>query len=63
MRIEIVDHLPLCATCVHFNDDNPEDETCAAFPGGIPDAILRSEADHREPFPGDRGIRFEEESE
>jgi hypothetical protein len=32
---------------------------CAAFPGGIPTPILLLEADHREPYPGDNGIRFE----
>jgi hypothetical protein len=32
---------------------------CAAFPEGIPDEIYQSLADHRQPFAGDRGIRFE----
>ena len=29
-----------------------------AFPDGIPRAIRRNEADHRDPYPGDDGIRF-----
>lgn len=31
---------------------------CGAFRGPIPEAILTGEHDHREPFPGDRGLRY-----
>ena len=31
---------------------------CAAFPGGIPDAISSGRVDHTKPYPGDGGIRF-----
>jgi hypothetical protein len=34
-----------------------------AFPAGIPEKILFYEHDHRKPFPGDHGIRFESKSE
>lgn len=44
-----------CLACRHYLDDG----TCAAFPDGIPDAILLDGFDHRRPFDGDGGIRYE----
>ncbi|WP_229402490.1 hypothetical protein [Micromonospora okii] len=32
---------------------------CAAFPEGIPHEVIRGSVDHREPYPGDNGIRWE----
>jgi 2'-5' RNA ligase len=32
---------------------------CAAFPDGIPAAIWDNQADHREPYEGDHGLRWE----
>lgn len=32
---------------------------CAAFPSGIPDLIALDVFDHRQPYPGDHGIRWE----
>jgi hypothetical protein len=32
---------------------------CKAFPGAIPQELLDNEADHRRPFEGDDGVRFE----
>lgn len=50
---------PICLTCVHFHQDNEMALTCDAFPDGIPQPIVRSEHDHREPYPGDNGIQYE----
>ncbi|MCB9731990.1 MAG: hypothetical protein H6745_05080 [Deltaproteobacteria bacterium] len=44
-----------CRACRHIVGIG----TCAAFPDGIPLAIQQSRADHREPFEGDRGLRFQ----
>jgi hypothetical protein len=49
---------PLCSGCLHFMPDEPE-LVCKAYPGGIPDAIIEGKVDHRKPFKGDNGIRFE----
>lgn len=35
-----------------------EDYICDAFPSGIPDNILSSRLDHRQPYSDDSGIRF-----
>ena len=35
---------------------------CKAFNGQIPYAILSGRHDHREPFRGDNGIRFEQKT-
>jgi len=48
--------LPICYGCRHVAGDAM---TCAAFPAGIPLAVLYSELDHRKPVAGDGGITFE----
>lgn len=51
--------MPICMGCRHLTDDAGWGYRCTAFPSGIPDAIIQSQVDHREPIEGDRGIRFE----
>lgn len=50
---------PLCQFCKHRREN--DGRACAAFPAGIPDAIFMDGAanEHRDPFEGDNGIRFE----
>lgn len=52
---------PICVGCKHRRGDLM-DPKCDAFPSGIPTEILLSNADHRKPYPGDNGIRFDPES-
>jgi hypothetical protein len=47
----------LCVFCVHMRGGALPPK-CAAFPRGIPRQILEGQADHRRPFPGDKGIRY-----
>jgi len=51
---------PLCHRCLHWRRDEFDGFRCAAFPDGIPSAILEGDHDHREAYDGDGGIRFEE---
>ena len=53
--------LPQCVFCRHSH--MPELATCDAFLDGIPEDILQRGVDHRKPYPGDQGIRFEPKSE
>lgn len=39
-----------CAYCARLSRVT-DMQVCQAFPGGIPDAILMNEADHRKPWP------------
>jgi len=44
-----------CGACKHYWTG----WSCTAFPGEIPVAIREGEHDHRQPYPGDSGTRFE----
>lgn len=46
---------PMCMVCTRRGANL----TCAAYPDGIPVAILESDVDHRRPHPGDGGVVFE----
>jgi len=46
---------PICFGCKHLISY----PRCVAFPDGIPKAIKDVKHDHREPYDGDNGIRFE----
>ncbi|MBA4389208.1 MAG: hypothetical protein C0404_14640 [Verrucomicrobia bacterium] len=54
-----------CFECKHRHGGKKmgENETCAAYPGGIPPTLLFGIMQHREPFPGDKGIRFQRKIE
>lgn len=51
--------VPICYSCTRLHD--ADDMTCDAFPGGIPEAIVNSEADHRVPYAGDGGLTFNQD--
>lgn len=55
--------VPLCYYCRHLRtgveDGAKRLVTCDAFPEGIPRIMLEDFGDHRTPFDGDHGIRFE----
>jgi hypothetical protein len=58
-----------CHTCQHFRSPFSGDgtgeggPTCAAFPDGIPEAILTNQVDHRDPQPGDHGIQWQSDGQ
>lgn len=45
-----------CFTCKHF--DRQDGLSCSAF-DRIPGEILDMNFDHRKPYPGDQGVRWE----
>src|SRR4051794_18491403 len=51
--------LTLCMACRHLRLTSSGRLVCDAFPGGIPRPLRDGEANHRYPYPGDRGFRFE----
>jgi len=48
-----------CWTCRHLRLGHAGQFACAAFPRGVPTDLLEGRANHRKPYPGDGGIRYE----
>src|SRR3954469_10774099 len=51
--------LILCTACKHWERTSSSCSSCLAFPAGIPSWLLEGRANHRYPYPGDGGFRFE----
>jgi hypothetical protein len=52
-----------CETCKHYlswDDEPPVFHRCKAFPNGIPEEIFQNRYDHKEPYPNDNGIHWQE---
>jgi len=45
-----------CDRCKHKYGGK---QACPAYPDGIPSALYWNEHDHRKPYKGDQGIRFQ----
>jgi len=57
-----VQYSEVCLRCRHFDSREWQasgQKRCQAFAAGIPRPIWNGQNDHRQPFPGDNGIRFE----
>jgi hypothetical protein len=51
-----------CAYCLHVERiDEKLTGNCKAYPDGIPRALKWDAIDHRDPYPGDNGIRFKQD--
>jgi hypothetical protein len=53
-----------CLNCAHvMRPIRDRILRCEAFPEGVPDIIFRNEHDHRKPYRGDHGVRWEPATE
>lgn len=53
---------PQCLECANFDLEASDDGLrCKAYPdASIPQAIIAGRHDHRKPYRGDHGVRYEE---
>lgn len=51
---------PVCFDCIHFEGMVEGKPRCKAFPEGIPRDLMKQDAKHDEPYPGDHGVHFEQ---
>jgi hypothetical protein len=54
-RIMMIDVEKNCFECIHLHADQ---QTCDAYPDGIPTVFMYGDKVHTVPYPGDHGIRF-----
>ena len=53
----------MCDWCKHYHGVTNNRVVCKAFPDGIPMEILGLRVSHRQPYLGDKGIRFEKQED
>ena len=58
-EIFVMDITVPCIFCKHFNRDERENMTCAAYPNGIPKEIQDLKVIHTKPYSADNGIKYE----
>lgn len=51
-------YTPACFECAHFRGAYKGLPRCEAFPDGIPRDLMKRDAKHDAPYPGDHGITF-----
>ena len=52
-----------CLHCKRFIQDIMGEDHCSAFPDRIPNEIFWGKNLHKEPYPGDHGILFDQEDD